>query len=138
MDYINKIKELLRVKGLTYKDLAQQTGISPTTILNIMNARSKLTVDNMKRIAEVLGVSISYFFDEGGSGIQVANNGVVSSSNVEIKQVIAHSHELEREVAELRARLEGCEKLLKEKDKQIEEKERQIALLEQMIEMLKR
>ena len=112
-DYVDKIKRLLTDKGLTYKDLGIAIGKTETTIVNYIKRRTKIDVDTLIKIAEVLEVPVSYFFEDT-SDISGYNKNANSDDSKELK-----------------AKLDGCMKLLAEKDKQIE-------LLKEMIEMLKK
>ena len=52
-----KIREILKEKGMTQKDLAEKTGIAPTTISFICrDATTTLNKEHLARIAEVLGI----------------------------------------------------------------------------------
>lgn len=52
-----KIREILKEKGMTQKDLAEKTGIAPTTISFICrDTTTTLNKEHISRIAEVLGI----------------------------------------------------------------------------------
>jgi len=126
-----KIKLLLETKKWSYKDLAKKVAVAEKTIYNYLTGRSKIDVYTIERIAQVLGVPVSYFFDESPLPVQnIVNN--VGQNNGKIVSV----QKLENEVSRLKAELDGCKKeleafkvLASEKDKRLEEKERFIKLL---------
>ncbi|WP_311516257.1 helix-turn-helix transcriptional regulator [uncultured Anaerococcus sp.] len=53
------IKRLRKEKGLTQKDLAVKVGVSITFISQIENGISKPSDENLKKIADVLGVTVN-------------------------------------------------------------------------------
>jgi len=137
-DKILRIKELLKLKGLTYEQFAEMIGKSKPTVVNYFKGASKIDIYTIEKIAKALDVPVGYFFGEtNGKNQAVTNNGIVAASSVEVKQIMNHSHELEIENEKLKAELEGCRKLLEEKDKLLAEKDKQIELLYKMVEMKK-
>ena len=113
--YIQKIKQLLKEKNLTYRDLSKGISKSATTLLNIMNGKSRLDVDTLIEIARVLNVPITYFFENdllGQTESQPSDN-------------------------ELKIKLDNCQQLLQEKERIIKEKDKQIKLQDELIKVLK-
>ena len=53
---MSKLKEILRKKGVTQKDLAKQTGISYSLINDFAVGRVDITLKKAKKIADELGV----------------------------------------------------------------------------------
>lgn len=68
MDKVQKIKDLVKSKNLIYEDFAKKIGKSKPTVVNYFNRKSKIDIDTIEKIAEVLEVPVSYFF-EGGAGM---------------------------------------------------------------------
>lgn len=58
MERINRIKELLVIKGMTQKELAEKTGKTPNTIALICNNKSQPHLKDLKIMAEILDVDI--------------------------------------------------------------------------------
>jgi putative transcriptional regulator len=58
MERINRIKEVLVIKGKTQKWLAEQMGKSATTIASICNNRTQPHLKDLKRMAQLLEVDI--------------------------------------------------------------------------------
>lgn len=54
-----KIRDLRKSHGLTQKDLAKATGISPLTMFNIEKGKKETTLGVIERLAQQLGVSPS-------------------------------------------------------------------------------
>ena len=65
MDKIQKIKNLVKQKNLIYEDFAKKIGKSKPTVVNYFNKKSKIDIDTIEKIAEVLDVPVSYFFEDG-------------------------------------------------------------------------
>lgn len=55
---INRVKEVLVIKGMSQKELAAQMGKNPNTITSICNNKSQPHLKDLKRIAEILDVDI--------------------------------------------------------------------------------
>lgn len=60
-----RIKELCEKKDMTMYALAQKTGISQSSLSNIMNRGSVPTFLTLGRICDGLGMSLAQFFSEG-------------------------------------------------------------------------
>lgn len=57
-DRINRIKEVLVIKGKSQKWLAEQMGISTTAMTAICNNKSQPHLKDLKRMAAILEVDI--------------------------------------------------------------------------------
>ena len=60
-----QIRELRRVKRLTLQQLAESVGVSVGYLSQIERNRSTLPVGTLRKICDVLGVHISWFFPTG-------------------------------------------------------------------------
>lgn len=58
----NVIASIRKSRKMRQRDLAEQAGISMTTILEIEKGRANITFDNMLDIAEALGVPFGYIY----------------------------------------------------------------------------
>ena len=58
MERINRIKELLVIKGIKQKDLAAELGKNENTIASICNNKSQPHLKDLKRIALYLEVDV--------------------------------------------------------------------------------
>lgn len=58
IERINRIKEVLVIKGMSQKELAVLLGRNPNTITAICNNKSQPHLKDLKRIAEILDVDI--------------------------------------------------------------------------------
>ncbi|NQY11692.1 MAG: helix-turn-helix transcriptional regulator [Flavobacteriales bacterium] len=57
-DRINRIKELLIIKGMSQRELADKLGENPNTIAAICNNKAQPHLVDLKKIAKVLDVNI--------------------------------------------------------------------------------
>ncbi len=60
-----KIRALRRSRRLTLRDVARETGFSPALISQIENNNVSPPIATLARIARVLRVKVSHFFEEG-------------------------------------------------------------------------
>lgn len=51
------LKDIIRMQGLTYRDVAECSGLTLNHIRNIMSGRAKLTIDARDKISKAIGVS---------------------------------------------------------------------------------
>lgn len=58
MERINRIKEVLVIKGISQKVLAEQLKRSTTTIASICNNKTQPHLKDLKQIAKILDVDI--------------------------------------------------------------------------------
>jgi transcriptional regulator with XRE-family HTH domain len=58
MDRINRIKEVLVIKGISQKYLAEKIGKSTNSVAAMCNNKSQPHLKDLKRIGEVLEVDI--------------------------------------------------------------------------------
>jgi lambda repressor-like predicted transcriptional regulator len=95
----DKIKRKLSDQGMTIQRLAQEAGISEPTLHAILN-RDDAKLSQLEKIAEALGVSLSYFLEEGSTSNTTAtqtgtNNQAGSGNTQKIKTSSkAPAHEL--------------------------------------------
>jgi len=61
-DIGKKIKELRLAKGLTLKDLSEKSDLSIGYISQVERGIASIAVTSLEKIAQVLGVDLSYFF----------------------------------------------------------------------------
>ncbi|WP_108869128.1 helix-turn-helix transcriptional regulator [Aquimarina aquimarini] len=55
---INRIKEVLIIKGVSQKELAAELDRNPNTVTSMCNNKSQPHLKDLKRIAEILDVDI--------------------------------------------------------------------------------
>ena len=65
-----KIKQLRMDKGLTLAELGRNAGVSKALLSRIENHQSSPPIATLEKIAQGLGMPISYFFIEAEPGVQ--------------------------------------------------------------------
>ena len=65
-DEMNRVREVMKEKGLTQKDLQAVTGIDQAALSRIINERNRrsITLDTCKRISKALGYPIEYIWPD--------------------------------------------------------------------------
>lgn len=58
MERINRIKEVLVIKGISQKELAFKLDKNPNTIASMCNNKSQPHLKDLKKIAEILDIDI--------------------------------------------------------------------------------
>ncbi len=59
-----RIKEILKEQGITNISLADQVGITRPNMSNIVNGKTKPSLDTLERIAVALGVPFTDLFEQ--------------------------------------------------------------------------
>jgi len=59
---VNKIREILKARGLKQEDLQKMTGIDQSTLSKIINGKKEITLTTAKKISSALGYSIEYIW----------------------------------------------------------------------------
>jgi transcriptional regulator with XRE-family HTH domain len=121
------IRDLANKKGMTLRELSQRIGMSEDGLQKIIRKGVTTTV-NLEKIANVLGVPVSCFFDDTLVNQQISVGGNAGGA---IKMVGGDDYsktalcpgalqEAQQEVAALKERLNQNEKLLEEKERTIQ------------------
>ena len=76
-----QIRELRRIKRLTLNQLAESVGVSVGYLSQIERNRSKLPIGTLRKICDVLGVHMSWFFPTGDRGPASERNFIVRAKN---------------------------------------------------------
>lgn len=64
MDVIQRIDELMKIKGWSDYKLATKSGLSSSTIANIHRRNTIPSIPTLEAICQALGISMSQFFEE--------------------------------------------------------------------------
>ncbi len=76
-----QLRELRLIKGLTLKEVAQTVGISVGYLSQIERNQSRLPIGVLKKISDVLGVHMNWFFQNAHAGDPAERDVVVRSTN---------------------------------------------------------
>ncbi|HHY46511.1 MAG TPA: helix-turn-helix domain-containing protein [Firmicutes bacterium] len=58
------LHKLRKIKQITLKQLAESSGVSAALLSQIERGKANPSVNTLKRLADSLGISVGYFFDE--------------------------------------------------------------------------
>lgn len=108
----NKIMRILReVNGYTQEYVASELGINQNTYSKLESGQTKLTVERVKRLAELYSIDPDYFFSEEAP---IINYNTGNKSRAIINTQNYHDNLETKPLQRL------YEKLLNEKDQQLE------------------
>lgn len=103
---INRARCLeLRLQGLTYKQIAEETGLTESTAANYVCRSAKAVKDEVQERAALLVAIQDHRLEQGHERLQ----GIAEEETVEVKDVIAAT-EGQRKINESRRRLYGVDR----------------------------
>ena len=73
MDVINRIDELMKARGWSDYKLAQESGLSQSTIANIRRRHSLPSIPTLECICRAFGIGLSQFFSDNSTAVQLSN-----------------------------------------------------------------
>ena len=76
-----QLRELRQVKNLTLRHVADKAGISVSYLSQLERNQSRLPIGVLKKIADVLGVHMNWFFQSSGDGAAAEREVVVRAAN---------------------------------------------------------
>lgn len=118
-----QLKSKIVEVGKSQKDIAELLGVTAQSLSSILNAKD-VRSGTIERIAEALGVNMSFFYPAD------SNNAIASgNSSVAVNTNTGHINASGGDTAALRERIAMLEQLLDERNKLIDEKERTIKIL---------
>lgn len=88
-------EQLLQQKGLTAYKVSKETGITQSTLSDWKRGRSTPKTDNMKKLADFLGVTIEYIM-----------TGVEPSEGTNVAESLLDIDDIGKEIGNLRSKLE--------------------------------
>ncbi len=121
---IQRIKGLIKEKNLTYAKFSVLVGKSEPTVRNWFKETSKIDIDTIEKIAEVLNVSIYYIF-YGELQPSINNNMVGNNNNNTQGGVILKDNKIEY----LEKQLKSCQELIDELRQRVMDKDELIDFL---------
>lgn len=80
-----KIKEILKEKGMSQIELAQELGMTPVALSQRMNGHLSCTTEFMEKVAQVLGVSFISLIEDDTS--RVVSTFTSGEKHFEIREV---------------------------------------------------
>ena len=99
--------------GKSQKDIAELLGVTAQSLSSVLSAKD-VRSGTLERIAEAIGVKMSFFYPTEGSGFSIAGNNNISGNNNAVGNVTVGDNS-----AVLQERVTMLEKLLEEKERLI-------------------
>ena len=112
------IRKLREKRGFSQEYMAAKLGVAQASYARMENAETKITIERLSKIAEVLEADITELFDSSKITIQNQNNEGVGSGYIENLHI---------------ENKEMHEKLIEQYEQRLKDKDEQIALLKKMI-----
>lgn len=107
------LKEKIAQQNISALAIAKKLGISPQALNSTFNA-ADVKSGTLERIAEVLGVKMSFFYPmEGSNAVATGNGNVAGNNNVVGSVTIGDAAVLQERVTMLEKLLEEKERLIK-------------------------
>lgn len=117
MANLQLIKDIAERKNIPLATIASELGITPQALSKLMRNNST-KIDTLEKIAQILKVSVTVFFDENAGGIRLAqasengmaNNGDNVTLNTENQSLIEMIAKKDEQINRLLAIIEGMQK----------------------------
>lgn len=74
-----KLKHKLLDVGMTQKQLADKMGVHKQVVANWLNGSRNPKRENIKKLADILDLPISFFYEEGQKNFE--NTGIIGDNN---------------------------------------------------------
>lgn len=116
MANLQKIKDLAEIQGISIRDLAKEVGIKENQI-HVMCRTNSTKIDTLEKIAHVLNVSISEFFDDTiihqrTAGRDYVERGKIEHKGTEYNGTNSNEADLRSQIAQLKSQLADKERII--------------------------
>lgn len=125
MANLQKIKVIAKERGIAINELAEQLGITPQAV-HLMVRENSTKTDTLERIAQILQVPVTVFFDEEKETIKQTQNGGRGNKQAGGNFTEGFNLEEHDELIRLREEVKYLKSILSDKDKEIAENRRLI------------
>lgn len=112
----SKLKSAVESSGMLRKDIAAKSGISPQALKAILEGEVDPKVSNIEAVASVVGIKISYLFDEEDIQVREAGRDYVEKGKIEHhgnEYAGGSEADLRDQIAQLKSQLADKEKIIK-------------------------
>lgn len=117
MANLQRIKDIAERQNVSIRDLAERVGIKENQI-HVMCRTNSTKIDTLERIARVLGVPMSEFFDD----FSVSVSNVVEGNNNQLNAMGAHNNTLaSSDNSYLQEQVKLLQAIIAEKDERIKD-----------------
>lgn len=119
-----ELKEKVLMANVPFNEIAERLGITAQSLNSCFKGKD-VRSNTIERIAEALGVKMSFFYPMEGSNAVASGNGNVAGNNNVVGSVTIG------DATVLQERVKFLEQQVKDKESLLEEKERTIKILMQ-------
>lgn len=123
----DKIKSAREIKGLTQEEIADQLELSTSGYSKIERGETRVSIDRLQQIADILEVSIFELIPEHFS---INNSNVENCSNFQNSNTTQHQA--------LQAKIDQLELIISHKDELLAQKDQELATLRSVIKLLEK
>lgn len=101
----NKIKNELKKRKVSYKELAQNINMSITGVNDLLK-KNDIKYSTLKKISDYLGLPVTYWFDDEVKNVTIASHNHINGNNNKIEvQLTAEIERLKTEIEMLKVEL---------------------------------
>lgn len=130
------IRDIREDKHLTQADMAEKLNLSETGYAKIERGESKLNIDRIQQIANVLEVNLADLIPLGDDAVIIFNNSNDNFSNSNNFSLAFGNNTLEQEIAKLHELLIMKNDVISSREREIELLKQQVATLNELVSVL--
>lgn len=130
------IRDIREDKHLTQADMAEKLNLSETGYAKIERGESKLNIDRIQQIANVLEVNLADLIPFGDDAVIIFNNSNDNFSNSNNFSLAFGNNTLEQEIAKLHELLIMKNDVISSREREIELLKQQVATLNELVSVL--
>ena len=130
------IRDIREDKHLTQADMAEKLNLSETGYAKIERGESKLNIDRIQQIANVLEVKLADLMPLGDDAVIIFNNSNDNFSNSNNFSLAFGNNTLEQEIAKLHELLIMKNDVISSREREIELLKQQVATLNELVSVL--
>ena len=130
------IRDIREDKHLTQADMAEKLNLSETGYAKIERGESKLNIDRIQQIANVLEVNLADLIPLGDDAVIIFNNSNNNFSNSNNFSLAFGNNTLEQEIAKLHELLIMKNDVISSREREIELLKQQVATLNELVSVL--
>ena len=78
MEILNRINELRNKRGWSIYKLAEESGITQSTLANMFSRQTSPSLTTLKQLCDAFGISMAQFFEDDSNGFSDEEQLIVS------------------------------------------------------------
>ena len=130
------IRDIREDKHLTQADMAEKLNLSETGYAKIERGESKLNIDRIQQIANVLEVNLADLIPFGDDAVIIFNNSNDNFSNSNNFSLAFGNNTLEQEIAKLHELLIMKNDVISSREREFQLLKQQVATLNELVSVL--